>query len=106
MGEATLSNSSELGLSSLHHRPECSLNVMASIPIGAPLADGQGSVEMRANAPLGEVRANALLRSIGAGGPDRQIDKAHRPRADLISDRLQADGKLVFGGTACIDCEA
>jgi hypothetical protein len=72
MGEATLSNSSEIGLSSLHHRPEGSLDVMASIPVGAPLADGQGSGEMRVNAPLGDARANALLRSIGAGGPDRQ----------------------------------
>ena len=72
MGEATLSNNSEIGLSSLLHRPECSLNVMVSIPIEAPLADGQGFVEMRVNAPLGGVRANALLRSIGVGGPDRR----------------------------------
>jgi hypothetical protein len=29
-----------------------------------------------------------------------------RPKVDLISDRLQADGKLVFGRAARIDCEA
>jgi hypothetical protein len=34
------------------------------------------------------------------------IDKGHRPRADLISDCLQAGSKLVFGRTARIDFEA
>jgi hypothetical protein len=54
------------------HRAECSLDVTGSIPVGAPLADGQDFGEMRGNAPLGDARANALLRSIGAGGPDQQ----------------------------------
>jgi hypothetical protein len=44
---------------------------MVSIPVGAPQADGQGFAERQGNAPLGDERANAIPRSIGAGVPDR-----------------------------------
>ena len=46
----------------LAHRLEGSLDVMASIPVGALPAGGQGSGEMQGNAPLGDERANALPR--------------------------------------------
>jgi hypothetical protein len=49
------------GQAPFSYRPEGSLDVMASIPVGAPLADGQGSGEMRVNAPLGDARANPTL---------------------------------------------
>jgi hypothetical protein len=44
---------------------------MASIPVGVLQGDGQAPGEMLGPAPLPDERANALLRSIGAGGHDR-----------------------------------